>query len=79
MLPCEYLWAWLGGQLSPPKEGNLYAPWINGNNSPKGAYTMGNFIEDYRKTYPIDEEKAQEIYATAMNYELENFISAFDK
>ncbi len=76
MLPCEYLWAWLGAQLSPPLKGNLYTPWITGNNDPSGSYAMGNFIDLYQKTYSIDEELAMQIYTTAMNFELENFKSA---
>lgn len=76
MIPCEYLWAWLGTQLSPPTAGNLYAPWINGNNSPDGAYAMGNFIESYRQEYPIDETLAITLYTQAMNFEYENFQSA---
>ena len=44
MLPCEYLWAWLGAQQSPPAPGNLYAPWITGNNEPSGA-CAGEFFK----------------------------------
>lgn len=76
MLPCEYLWAWLGATLSPAKASNLYAGWITGNNDPSGAYTMGNFIEIYRKFHPLDEDKAVKIYQTAMEHELLNFQSA---
>ena len=76
MLPCEYLWAWIGAQLSPPIEGNLYAKWINGNNDASGAYTMGNFIEQYQQSYSIDENKALTIYTQAMNFELQNFATA---
>ncbi len=78
MLPCEYLWAWLGGQLSPPVSGNLYAPWITGNDDPTGAYAMGNFIDLYQKNYPIDEDFATQIYTQAMTYEFENFKTATD-
>jgi len=73
MLPCEYLWAWLGSELSPPTDGNLYADWITGNDYPDGAYTMGNFIEIYRQQYPIDEGKSLKLYKQAMTYEYENF------
>ncbi len=78
MLPCEYLWAWLGGQLAPPASGNLYAPWITGNNDPSGAYKMGNFLDTYMTAHPnaVDAEEATKIYSTAMNYELENFQAA---
>lgn len=76
MLPCEYLWAWLGGQLDPPSSGNLYAPWITGNDDPNGAYTMGNFINEYQKSNPIDESKAISIYTQAMNFEQQNFATA---
>jgi len=78
MLPCEYLWAWIGGQLSPASKGNLYAPWINGNNDPSGAYAMGNFIDEYQKAYSIDENLAMKNYTKAMNYELQNFAVATD-
>lgn len=76
MLPCEYLWAWLGGQLAPASASNLYAPWITGNNDPSGAYAMGNFIELYRKEVEIDVSFAKKIYAQAMDYEFQNFRAA---
>ncbi|MEO1258630.1 MAG: TenA family transcriptional regulator [Bacteroidota bacterium] len=76
MLPCEYLWAWLGAQLAPPATGNLYAPWINGNNDPSGAYAMGNFLNDYQQRHDIDEVKANELYKKAMNFEFQNFATA---
>ncbi|MFY0629470.1 MAG: hypothetical protein JXR05_03755 [Flavobacteriaceae bacterium] len=76
MLPCEYLWAWLGEQLSPPADGNLYAPWITGNNDPSGAYAMGNYIDLYQKSHFIDEDKAIQLYTKAMNHELQNFATA---
>lgn len=78
MLPCEYLWAWLGNELSPPADGNLYAAWITGNDYPDGAYTMGNFIENYRKANPIDKAKALQLYTQAMTFEYENFKTATD-
>jgi len=52
MIPCEYLWAWLGAKLSPRVSGNLYAPWITGNNDPSGAYAMSNFLHLYQKEFP---------------------------
>ncbi len=76
MLPCEYLWAWLGEQLSPPAAGNLYAPWITGNDDPDGAYAMGNYIDLYQQSHFIDEDKALQIYTQAMNYEEQNFATA---
>jgi thiaminase (transcriptional activator TenA) len=78
MLPCEYLWAWLGAQLAPPAPGNLYAPWITGNDDPHGAYAMGNFLEEYRAEHPhaVDPEKATRIYTRAMDYERQNFAAA---
>mgnify|MGYP001794298210 FL=1 len=76
MLPCEYLWAWLGQELSPPTTGNLYTDWITGNDYPDGAYTMGNFIEIYRKENAIDAPKALQLYKQAMTYEYENFKTA---
>lgn len=76
MIPCEYLWAWLGAQLSPASDSNLYKPWIDGNNDPSGAYVMGNFIEEYQKEYPIDEQKAMKIYSQAMTFEYDNFATA---
>jgi thiaminase/transcriptional activator TenA len=76
MLPCEYLWSWLGAELSPASESNLYKPWIDGNNDPSGSYAMGNFIEAYRQEYPIDETLALKIYKEAMNFEFLNFHTA---
>lgn len=76
MIPCEYLWAWLGAQLAPPQKGNLYAPWITGNNDPDGAYLMGNFLNEYQKQYPLDEQKALSIFKQAMEYEFQNFSIA---
>ena len=76
MLPCEYLWAWLGAELSPPAKGNLYADWITGNDYPSGAYAMGNFLEAYRQSNPVDETKALQIYKQAITYEWQNFATA---
>jgi len=76
MLPCEYLWAWLGSQLAPPAEGNLYAPWITGNNDSSGAYAMGNFIDVYQQWQPIDKQKAVKLYQQAMSFEHLNFAEA---
>ena len=76
MLPCEYLWGWLGAQLAGYEDGNLYADWIKGNQGAGGAYAMGNFIEAYRKNNPIDEEKAMSIYTQAITYERNNFAEA---
>lgn len=82
MLPCEHLWAWLGGQLSPPGKGNLYAEWIAQNRDPKGAYAMGNFIEEYLRMHPehlgssLDLNKARGIYEKAMEFEYQNFRDA---
>lgn len=78
MIPCEYLWYWLAEQLNPPSPGNLYGPWVTGNDSASGAYAMGNFLDQYQQAHPgaIDEGKAMNIYATAMNFEWQNFLSA---
>ncbi len=78
MLPCEYLWYWLGDQLNPPKKDNLYASWITGNLYPEGGYAMGNFIELYREKYPngINEKKAMRIYQKAITFEYQNFETA---
>ncbi|ACF13136.1 transcriptional activator, TenA family [Chloroherpeton thalassium ATCC 35110] len=78
MIPCEYLWYWLAHELYPPASGNLYAPWIDGNNYPDGAYAMGNFLNDYQIAHPdeIDENTAIEIYTQAMTYEQRNFSAA---
>jgi thiaminase/transcriptional activator TenA len=75
MLPCDYLWAWLAAQLAqlPPTPGNLYAPWITDNNSPKGAYGIRNFLVHY--SGEIDPAIANTIYQTAINYELQNFLA----
>lgn len=76
MIPCEYLWAWLGEQLSPAADNNLYKTWIDGNNDPSGAYAMGNFIDAYQKLHSIDETLALKIYSEAMNFEYDNFATA---
>ncbi|MNJ43680.1 hypothetical protein D3C77_386970 [compost metagenome] len=78
MIPCEYLWYWLANQLMPPSPSNLYGPWITANDSTSGAYAMGNFLDQYQRVHPgaIDENKAQSIYSTAMNFEWQNFLSA---
>ncbi len=76
MIPCEYLWYWLANQLAPPAPGNIYAPWITGNDYPDGAYAMGNFIATYQQSHNIDENLAMSLYSQAMNYELQNFIAA---
>jgi thiaminase/transcriptional activator TenA len=78
MLPCEYLWAWLGDQLSPPSPQNLYAPWVTANNDPSGAYAIGNFLGAYQQARPdvINQTKAIQIYTQAMAYELQNFAAA---
>ncbi|OUR70401.1 hypothetical protein A9Q76_07635 [Arcobacter sp. 31_11_sub10_T18] len=78
MLPCEFLWYWLASQISPAKQGNLYAPWISGNDDPHGAYVMGNFLNDYQIVNPnsIDNDLAIQIYKTAMTFEFRNFQSA---
>ncbi|MBL7710767.1 MAG: hypothetical protein JNJ86_16975 [Chitinophagaceae bacterium] len=76
MIPCEFLWYWLGNQLSPAAPGNLYAPWINGNNDPSGAYAMGNFLQTYQQQNPVDVNLALQLYTQAMNFELQNFQAA---
>lgn len=76
MIPCEYLWAWLGAQLSPAADHNLYKPWIDGNNDPSGAYAMGNFIDAYQKKHQIDPSLASQIYSQAMIFEYQNFKTA---
>lgn len=78
MLPCEYLWYWLGDTLNPPTKGNLYASWITGNLYSDGAYGMGNFLELYQQKYPegIDEAKAMAIYKQAITFEYQNFQTA---
>ena len=76
MIPCEYLWTWLAEQLSPPLPGNLYTPWVTGNNDPSGAYAMGNFLVEYQKENPINEELATQLYTQAITYEYQNFNTA---
>ncbi len=73
MLPCEFLWAWLAEKLAPPTSGNIYANWIDSNNSMSGAFAMGNYLQDYITKNPVDEKLANEIYLTAMEYEFKNF------
>lgn len=78
MLPCEYLWAWLGAQLAPPDPQNLYAPWITGNIGTHGPYAMGNLLDEYQEAHPgaLDPQKALDIYRRAMEYEQRNFAAA---
>lgn len=79
MLPCEYLWAWLGAQLSPAEPSNLYASWITDNASAThGPYEIGNFLEEYQAANPgkIDRQKAIDIYKRATTYEMKNFAAA---
>ena len=78
MLPCSYLWYWLGAQLNPPKAGNIYAKWVTDNLYPQGAHAMGNFLEAYQKSYPgqLDTIKAMDIYSKAINFEWQNFVHA---
>jgi thiaminase/transcriptional activator TenA len=76
MIPCEYLWYWLSDKLYPPASNNLYSFWINENHYPDGAYAMGNFLESYRAEYPIDDDKALEVYSKATTYEQQNFAAA---
>lgn len=76
MLPCEYLWYWVACQLdsTTPKD-SLYYFWIDGNKqSANGAFQMANKLEDYRSY--VDESRANEIFRTAMEYELKVFTSA---
>ena len=75
MLPCEYLWAWLGDQLAGYEDNNLYKDWITGNQGYSGSYKMGNFINEYSQQYPLDADKALEIYTQAITYERNNFDS----
>ena len=76
MLPCEYLWVWLGQQLVSYQEDNLYADWIKWNQDPSGAFAIGNFIEEYQKTSPVNEGKAMDIYQQAITYERDNSATA---
>ena len=76
MLPCEYLWSWLGAQLAGNEANNLYADWISGNQGSSGAFAMGNFLNAYEKEYSIDRAKAMSIYTQAMTYERDNFGTA---
>lgn len=76
MLPCEYLWNWIGNFLDgyTPLD-SIYRFWIDWNNGiPNGAYQMANMLELYRDQ--IDEGKALEIFRIAMQYELKVFTSA---
>jgi len=75
-MPCEYLWVWLADQLAPPASHNIYANWITSNNDPKGAYAMGNFLQEYISTHALDEQLAIQIYRKAIEYEFRNFHDA---
>ncbi len=78
MIPCEYLWAWLAGQMNPPQPSNVYGEWITENNDPSGAYAMGNFLDSYMTQNPgvLDTSYAQLIYGFAQIYEYQNFAAA---
>lgn len=79
MLPCEYLWAWLGQELADDAtDDNLYKNWITGNQGFKGSYTMGNFLMAYAEENPaaLDNELAMDIYTQAITYEWKNFLAA---
>lgn len=80
MLPCEFLWYWLSKEIEKfATPDNLYAFWITGNLDPKGAFAMGNVIEDYQQKYPgkIDGSKAQEYYRGAITGEWKDFAAPF--
>lgn len=76
MLPCEFLWNWVANQLQPSASVHgLYYFWIEGNAGiPNGAYQMANMLETYRQD--IDENRAKEIFRTAMEHELKVFTSS---
>lgn len=81
MLPCEHLWAWLGSTLAGEAvTDNLYKRWITENNDFHGAYTIGNFLDDYAQDDPgaIDRSLAHALYQQAMTYEWQNFAAALD-
>lgn len=85
MIPCEWLWAWLAMQLMSPspspsavKAANLYQQWLTDNADPSGAYAMANFIDQYRQQHPVDNSALHEVYIQAMEFELQNFASAFN-
>lgn len=75
MLPCEYLWSWLAAQIGPANPQNLYASWITGNESTKGPFLMGNFLDSYEKENGIDRKRAIDICRTATTFEMENFAT----
>ena len=79
MLPCYYLWYWFCSKMYPEmSSNNLYRDWVEGSLSTGSAYRIGNFIDKWQKNQqPFDEERADEIYAASMNYELQVFTEAY--
>jgi thiaminase len=74
MLPCYYLWYWLGYSLKEKMGNKMYGFWIEWNQSPRSAYAIGNFIADWqaaRKTF--DEALAFNIYEESMDFEYRMF------
>lgn len=79
MIPCELLWSWIATQVAPSSPaGNLYEPWITGNDDPSGAYKMGNYLASFMAAYPgvVDPVMATNLFAQAMTFEAQNFNSA---
>lgn len=80
MLPCEFLWPWLGSQIARPDASNVYRDWIMMNLKVEqgNAFAAGNFLMDFESVYgrEIDHDKAGRIYRQAMVYEWQNFATA---
>lgn len=83
-LPCYQLWPWFARQLmrSPLYRPGVYKDWFEciyqgERESFGGSWLMGNFIEDWRdRGKPFDEDLANDIYRTSMDFELKVFTEA---
>jgi len=78
MMPCEYLWGWIGMKLkNDPNSAkdNIYQFWIDDNASVTSAYKMANFLDNYMAFQPgvVCEQKAMEMYSKSMEYEYRGF------
>lgn len=74
MLPCYYLWFWLGNSLKEHINNKMYGFWIEWNQSPRSAYAVGNFIEDWKnEAKEFDEDLAFKIYKDSMEFEFKMF------
>jgi thiaminase/transcriptional activator TenA len=83
-IPCYYLWPWFSKKIiedSNYKPG-VYDLWFKGNyygeDSFGSAWTIGNFIESWKKSgNAFDETLASDIFKKSMQFELDVFTDAY--